>query len=281
MESEDVNSQLSDGYLSIDAPAWISEFRRIHRHWFDLAQRVNRVGMTILKECPPNNNVDQLLIIALLHMRGLQSFQSGILLAERGLAADGCSLARSTIENAFCAGALLKNEAKYLRLMTSQYQKHRGATARAIVGMKNLDEQTLTNRHRSNLNSVIRETSGYSGQWKWDAVAEEAEMMAGYDLIYRPLSAEASHPTLGSLMRHISSDDSSEITELKWYPDQHGVDEAVAYLCNSYLFLADVTVRAFGHDVLSNEVAAVVQGFGDTYKKAPPAPRYSSPDIDL
>jgi hypothetical protein len=95
------------GFLSPDITAWIDKHHAKNRAWFNHAIDLNSLAQQLLLELPIYD--DASLLVALLFVRGLSSFQAAILLTERGMTQDARTVVRSCIETVIYLGAHLKN----------------------------------------------------------------------------------------------------------------------------------------------------------------------------
>src|SRR5579872_3392462 len=100
----------SSGFLSPQIAIWIEKHRADNAGWFDLAEQLNRVAMQTIPIVVVPEQDNRSLLAALLFMRGACSFQSALVLAERGLTQDARTLVRSCFESVFWLGALRKDE---------------------------------------------------------------------------------------------------------------------------------------------------------------------------
>jgi hypothetical protein len=93
------------GFLSPDIEVFIRNFRNKHPEEFRLADHLNQVAQRMLHSIALRSDASEpnaKYVIALMFTRALSSFQGGIILVERGMAAESRTIARSLFETAAC-----------------------------------------------------------------------------------------------------------------------------------------------------------------------------------
>src|ERR1700760_1127483 len=80
----------TDGFLSPTMDRFRASLKNVTAYtaWFDFAEELNRLGLDMLRNRDVPRYDNQRLTIAILFVRAHKSFQSSLLLAERGLISD-------------------------------------------------------------------------------------------------------------------------------------------------------------------------------------------------
>jgi Family of unknown function (DUF5677) len=152
-------------------------------------------------------------LAARLFIRGLSSFQSAILLAERGMIQD----ARSCLENVFCFGALRKD-----RDFLGKFEKadlHSKKTFANALRVGNLKPEPEVAEKLSEFLDDLERSGERAEKLKWKEVANLAGLGNVYDVYYRGLSNDAAHPSLIALKRYCEVDENNELKGFRWGPD--------------------------------------------------------------
>jgi hypothetical protein len=150
-----------------------------------------------------------------------QSFQSALILAERGLTADARVVLRSAVEGAIAIQALAK-DAGFVDQMIEAHYRSRRAHARALVDKI---PSSFLAEEIAKMNAMISEADAYQVSLgreltdiKWEQVAQR-HCPELYQLFYRDLSARGTHATLDAIEHFFSVDDRGAITAFKPIPD--------------------------------------------------------------
>ena len=110
-EDEFRASLIEDGFLSPLVEEARPHFTHLHNHWFDHAYSLNRVALRAFYAREDavigRTSQDAISVATRLSMRAFNSFQGSIILYERGLSAEGDTLARGIYEIAFWIGLLI------------------------------------------------------------------------------------------------------------------------------------------------------------------------------
>jgi uncharacterized protein DUF5677 len=148
-------------------------------------------------------------LIVTLFVRGLQSLQGAILLAERGLATEASMVTRSVFETMFYLGAL-RREATFSEVMRQDHIKRTSTSVSAFLEM--VERDGLADDHaelRDDLDE-LRKREGAGREIKVFRVAERAKRRAYYDTSYRHLSNSAVHTTVKALAQHWHEDEAGK-----------------------------------------------------------------------
>jgi hypothetical protein len=204
-EDELRQSVAERGFLSPAAADFPKMYRDLAKGYFDMAEEFSRVGQTIAMramEAAPDDHRDPVVLATVLLFRTLQSFQGAIVLCERGMATEGRMVLRSCFENSFCLAALVENAPKLMAAFESDHKHTLKSLAKFIAQsddrMQHLDPNAKKAvRTRA---STADQLWGRVRQLALDEVAKGSAYADSY-LMYRKLSADASHPSYSSLER--------------------------------------------------------------------------------
>lgn len=90
-----------NGFLGKDIRGWIDKFRAQFKEWFELADELNRHCHALMFKIDAHSGDMEEVLVATLYLRSMTTFQSVVLLAERGLTAQGKMLARCMFDSIF------------------------------------------------------------------------------------------------------------------------------------------------------------------------------------
>jgi hypothetical protein len=207
----------SQGYLSPDLAGWIVKHRSENSVCFGLADRLNRVCQSVMLACSVPDNDQWALVTLLLFARALSSFQGGVLMVERGMTIEALTLARSGLESSFYLAALARNPTLIERMISSD-AKHKRQTVRWLTSPA-AASAGLPPEQVQQLCDLLKKPVPSAPPLTIQAAAQEAEMSEVYETVYRDLCDRAAHPSLTSLVRHITHNSADKIDSLRFRPD--------------------------------------------------------------
>jgi Family of unknown function (DUF5677) len=252
-----------EGFLSADISTWIEKHRKENREWFELASDLNRVAHQQLALLKIPSEDSKAFTAALLFIRGLSNFQGAILTAERGMTLETGTLARSCFETVFNLGALSKSP-EFIETLIADDADRRGKIARSLVRLP--EDSGLEPEHLEKLDRFL------AGLEESDIVAKsvgtfDAAARAGlkdiYNVFYRGLSNDSSHPSITALNRHVESNHAGLVTGLKWGPDVNDVRYMLSAACTAGVYLVSFAIEIFKQ----NEIRVAFESCWPTYKR--------------
>jgi hypothetical protein len=231
-------SLLTDGPFSPDIEKVRAGIRGMHKAWFDLADRLNRLGQRIAttpQEFQTQEGLaDSRTIALLLFFRALSNFQGSVLMAERGMVVEARTLARSCLESAICIAGCQKNPNQSQLLLRDDLQSRR-MKIKFILRNPAL----LTAEARAELERLLTliEARDNVATLNFRDIANEAGIEGIY-LFHRLLSGDAAHPSASSLNRYVVEKEESE-TVVTWLPsiENNEIPDTLNFACN-FLILA-------------------------------------------
>lgn len=124
----------TDGFLSPTMERYRASLKNVatYKAWFDFAEELNRLGLDMLRDRDVPRHDNQRLTIAILFVRPHKSFQSNLLLAERGLISDARVVLRSAVEGTIALSALA-NDATFLDTLIEAHHYNQRKTANVIL----------------------------------------------------------------------------------------------------------------------------------------------------
>lgn len=210
------------GFLGDDLDSWRDSVRAEFPASFAIADRMNRIGMRMIHEFPDGELPEHMVLAIAAFYRALQSFQSAILLSERGALAEARALARLCCEAVIVTGGLLKVEGT-LEKLHEDHAKHRLSLANSIIVM---NQAAKTGRDLTQFDQeVARVKAEYPQEgrpkWiKWATLAVQSGLSNLYELSYRFPSGDGAHVTLGALHRHFDKDERENLIGMIFHPDK-------------------------------------------------------------
>lgn len=217
----------TDGFLSKDAPSDPTKLDRSVSPFSDLAVRVNRFLVALVKEprSPPVTSASELSII--LMGRLVHDFEAAVLLANRGFRAQSRSMARSALETAiYCVAAcrdLVLDKGTNRRGVSAPFVAaftggHEGFRQRVATELSALDETTPEIKER--LLALAKELgdAGPVLDVNLKGLTQDLGLFGIYTVLYRPLSQD-SHPSATSAGHHYQVDASGQMCGFRIGPD--------------------------------------------------------------
>jgi Family of unknown function (DUF5677) len=244
-----------DGFFSSLAERLRLRTREIQpfKAWFDYALGLNRLGYEMLRSWGTLTTRDRIALNASF-VRVHNSFQSVLVLAERGLVSDARGVLRSAVEWAIAVHALEKDGSFLDQMIEARHHSERTFARKSLEFNSSLPVETLFN-----LKKAITDADAYEAALDrklrgilWEQVALQLPAHLHqllYQVFYRDLSSDGTHATLGSLERLLGVEEDGQITGIKAGPDTDGLVELLSHACLVF--------------ILSAEVCAKVNGLGD------------------
>lgn len=233
------------GFLGKEIEKWILKIRGAHSDFFQLADKVNQFCQKQMFKLEAHNKDKQETLVAALYIRVINTYQAAILLAERGLMSQSKTLTRSMIESLFSLCAIAKSE-KYadefiledqrnrLRYVNKYRKLHGGIppeVSRAEI--ESLEKQLHEDIKEHEIKKKTTE------QWSIDA-----GMHDWYLAVYSVLS-DSVHSKVKDLERHLVVNNSNEIKEFQWGPDDHDIEKILMTLIQGMLTGLKCTLSLF------------------------------------
>ena len=232
--------------------------------WFDYALDLNRLGFDMLRRVDTLLADNRQFSLNAHFVSVHQSFQSALLLAERGLVPDARVVLRSGVESAIAANALA-NDANFVERMIDAHYRSQRTLARVMLDKfrADLSPAEIIEMEKANSEAGAREVANGGKELtdiKWEQVAEK-HCKELYHLLYRSLSSDGTHATINVLERFLVVDGAGEITAFKVAPDGAGLVETLSAACLMFIWAADPYADTNGLADMSAAITVRVQQF--------------------
>lgn len=199
MSNDQLSSFEQRGFLSDELVANIPTVRDQNADLFQIAEEVNVLQMRVALEAAElartNLQSPEAVAVRLL-LRACGTFQSIVILTERGIVADARTLARSILEDAFAVAALVTDPVGF---MAKYLEDTNEALRRQIIFItkQNLSDAEVLEKLKEKLRSS---SSGDTLNLK--ALALMGPLAKQY-LSYQRLSNDSAHPSATALSHHV------------------------------------------------------------------------------
>jgi len=197
-----------NGFLSGDLNHWTDSILKEYAAEFAFVHDLNSAAMLMLRntEIAPRK-----IASAAFLARGLQSYQAALILLERGMLADARNVVRSVVETAITIAGLAFIQDMPQRLAAAN-NKHYKAFAMAMLenpaltDLMPLDERDELRQLLTDAEEYMQKPEGLN----LEQIANQVGLGRFYNLVYRPLSGDAAHPTVDAMKRHIETFEGSK-----------------------------------------------------------------------
>ena len=223
-----------DGFLSPDIAQAREKNRSRDAQTFEMVTDLNRVAQSALSAVETLPRTRQNVSACSYYIRGLQTLQGAVLVAELGLMSEGYMLLRSGLETLFHLGATIKSE-DFAEQLARDHVKR---TQMAIKSYKRVvpegDPEVDTDKLEAALASALPDGVD-PATMSLEFVAKRADLSPLYEGLYRSLSHAHAHPSLLSLVSIWNTDDDHSTIGVLWGPERGADDELKTFLtliCN-------------------------------------------------
>jgi hypothetical protein len=206
-------------------------------HWSRLANDISQIGLDILSGAPftvsDKRLADPKVLAIMLMSRSLSNFRGVVTLIDAGLIVEARVLARCCFENAFWIAHLHADGDKFVRKMLRDELRSRKVRGELALSKG----AALSDEARTRLRAQLREINkGYSDAQSLNprTVAMNGLLADGY-LLYSQLSADAAHPTVTSLNRHVAHENGEPVIDVAPAPADPEIVMTLDWACNAML----------------------------------------------
>ena len=207
--------------------------------WAELADTLGQTGQDILAGVPitvtEKRFADPKVLAIMLMSRTLSNFRGVFTLIENGLVVEARILVRCCFENTFWIAGLHAQGDKFVRKMLQDEMRSRQVRGELALSKKTSLLEKVEKRLREQLRSINKKWPDAKSLNPKD-VALSGLLRDGY-LIYSQLSADAAHPTVTSLHRHVghSEKDGEALIDVVPTPKDEEVTMTWDWACNAML----------------------------------------------
>lgn len=258
----------TDGFFSPTIERFRVSVREVpaYKLWFEFAEGLNRLGLEMLQghEVPRHDN--QGVTIAALFVRGHQSFQAALLLAERGMLGDARVVLRSAVEGAIALNALA-NDAAFVDQLIAAHRLNQRKIARLTLNNP-IHRSFYAPAEIAQMQETVSEVDAEEAvagnklsdiNWADVAVKHCKDL---YELLYRQLSGDGTHTNINAIHRHLQFDATGQLTGMKVGPTTDDLIGVLKGACLMFLWAADPFARAANQDTVRTKIQAAIQRFG-------------------
>lgn len=235
-----------DGFFSPEIERYREAVRSTapFQAWFDYAHDLNKIGLDLLRTTTTARADNARFTMHGIFVRTHQSFQSALLLAERGIIGDARTVLRSGVEGAIAIRALAADPAFVERLIEAHYANKRKVARRLLDTPQYL--ATYAPSQVAEMHAAIAAVDAIEAanpekrlrEITWSNVALK-HCPDLYELLYRSLSFDGTHTTLDSLDRFVTADANMKTTAFKAAPDVEGLVETLSMACLVFIWAAE------------------------------------------
>ena len=266
----------TDGFLSPTMDSYRKSLKTVptYQAWLDFADGLNRLGLDMLRDRDVPRHDNQRLTIAILFIRAHKSFQSSVLLAERGLISDARVVLRSAVEGAIALNALA-NDATFLNVLIEAHHYNQRKTARVVLddplykaqcSLERVAQMEATVQDVNAREKAVAPRKFCDPNWA-DVANKHCKDL--YQTLYRLLSSDGTHTTINAIHRHVGYDANQQISELKIGPDTSSLVETLKAACLMFIWAADPFARVFSLSDIANRLQAQLRRFSELPQDEP------------
>lgn len=201
------------GFLSPVIASGVAQLRAENADWFQLADDMNAALMraAVAATAAVKTNLWNPMAVAVrILLRSCGTFQGVILLTERGMVAEGRTLARSLIENAFCVAALHDQAEPFIKMLWDDSEASRHRQRKFIVAEELIAESAALDKLRAAIDAIDKPQ-----RMNLKDVAKLGPLVKQY-LAYQWLSDDSAHLSAKSLNRHVRGEAACSGWNYKW-----------------------------------------------------------------
>jgi hypothetical protein len=234
------------GFLSDELTQWTKNARDAFPDAFAIAHRMNNMAMRILWELPAQNLTETQVWSVAGYARSIESFQTCILLAERGALAEARALARLCAESVIVTAGLLKVDGTLANLHADG-AKHKLALCNRMLEINaNTGKEELLARFEAEKAQIVAEFGKEPKQLKLGPLAKAAGMELLYELSYRLTSGNGAHATIGAFERHMRADKDGYLDQYVFAPDASDMRSTLLAANAAMIHLIGLAVEFLG-----------------------------------
>lgn len=207
--------------------------------WSELAEKLGQTGLDILAGAPitvtEKRFAEPKVITIMLMSRTLSNFRGLFTLIENGLVVEARILVRCCFENTFWMAGLHSQGDKFVRKMLHDEAWSRRVRGEIALSKRPQLSEDVEKRLREQLRVINKNWPDAKSLSPKD-VALSGLLKDGY-LIYSQLSADAAHPTVTSLHRHVGhcERDGEALINVVPTPKDEEVIMTLNWACNAML----------------------------------------------
>ena len=235
------------GFLSDEIREFEAEILANFKNRFDLADEANKAAHEIIYSVNIHKNLTELLLATLL-TRQAASFQSFLILIQKGLMTQAEIILRNISETMFIVGAVGKDEAFAEKFVLSEEVSRKKALVRLRENhkkyKKEIDQETID--LIDELERKIREQRIET--FTTERIAQIAELSDYYDTLY-PLTSLAVHTSARGLDKALDVDGEGEVLAIDYGPIRQDFEMQLDAAISMTLYTFHEVASHFGVEV--------------------------------
>jgi len=200
------------GFLSPNLPALTASIRKNGACQFAVAEAFNELGMSVLRDLVINPTCQQEVLSASMFGRVLTSFQSAIILCERGLLSNARTLILAAAETAIILNAVAKDPSVCKALTPGMMHNERAlalswlSEPQVHAVLSKDDIETLKNRIEEIDKEYSTAKNLQDAPIQLDALANACESPTLANIVRRISAGNAAHASLEAIVHQTKSD---------------------------------------------------------------------------
>jgi hypothetical protein len=237
----------------------------VKRQWTELADTIGQTCLDVLGGAPTTLTekrfADPKVLAIMLTSRSLAHFKGVFTLIEAGLVVEARILVRCCFENGFWMASLIERGDKFVKEMLQDEMRSRRVRGELVLSKKPQLAEAVERRLREQLRLIKMHWEKAKSLSPKD-VSLRSVLNDGY-LIYLQLSADATHPTVTSLSRHIGRANKlgEELIEVAPPAKDSEVIQTWDWACNALLGIAVAINQLLGGTPAGQTLGAVADRY--------------------
>jgi hypothetical protein len=239
------------GFLSPTMEAFRASLRKVptYDQWFNFAEELNGFGLSLLWNHDVPSADNRKVTTCALFVRGQQSFQAAIRLAELGMLSDARAVLRSAVEGAIALHGL-ESDNTFIDQLVEAHRIYQRKMARLVLDNPDYRVSHSTDQIKQMETTIIEVDSEETAKGrklrdiKWEQVAAK-HCKDLYNLLYRLLSSDGTHTNLNAIQRFLSFDQNEELIGMRVGPDTKDLVDVLSMACLMFLWTVGPFIRVF------------------------------------
>lgn len=249
-----------EGFLSEDIAGWIEKHRNDNYQWFELAEKVNRIGNSLMYKLQIYSENGKQVIAAALFVRILGFYQASLLLSERGMINESKVILRSMLNATFIICAITNSE-EVLQDYVKEDIHHRIKALRKIKDNPHFFNQEfykeVENEVNNLLDQLVRERDEHKPKkLTVQYLAKKANMLDFYNTAYS-LFSDTEHASARDLEQYLILNEKKEIKGFKWGPSVAGIDRLLLTAIETLTYAIQCIEKIF--DIKESHIKRIIE----------------------
>lgn len=257
-----------EGFLSEDIEGWIEKHRNENLKWFELAEEVNRIAISLMYKLQIYSENGKQVITAALFVRILGFYQASILLSERGMINESKVILRSMLNATFIICAITNSE-EVLQDYFKEDIHHRIKRLRKIKDNPHLFNQEFYREVETEVNNLLDQLIIERDEQRPRKLtvlyfAEKANMIDYYNTAYS-LFSDTEHTSARDLDQYLILNEKKEIKGFKWGPSVVGIDRLLLTAIETLTYAISCIEKIF--EINESNIKSITDKISLLYKE--------------